>query len=273
MTVIAMTREMGTRGKLVAALLAERLAARLVYHELVDDPPDRADMTGPSDVKRHLGGGSGAGAPPYGAARRNGLMTPAEILETANRGNVIMRGWGAVRILHTIPHVLCIRVCAPMEARIAEMTRRIGVSERTARREIERNDAAHTGVFRRLLGGDWRTSLNYDLVLNTARLSPEDCADLVVDTVSRTAFRETEESRQALADRLAEARIASFLANDPALSAHARNVYISASGGTVTLYGAVSGHGRAAEIEKAVRAHAQCGKIDNAIRNVGYMEA
>ena len=36
MTVIAMTREMGTRGKDVAAGLAERLGIEVVHHEVVE---------------------------------------------------------------------------------------------------------------------------------------------------------------------------------------------------------------------------------------------
>ncbi len=41
MTVIAMTREMGTRGKEVAKHLVERLDVQLVHHELVEAPFDR----------------------------------------------------------------------------------------------------------------------------------------------------------------------------------------------------------------------------------------
>lgn len=262
MTVIAMTREMGTRGKEVAALVAARLGSRLVYHELVNDPPDPTDMTGPSEVKRHLGNGHAKGQP-------NGRMTPLEVLELASRGNVIIRGWGAVRVLHAIPHVVCLRVCAPMEARVAEMVRRLGVSERAARREIERNDASHTGLFQRFFSGDWRDAQDYDVVLNTARMKPEQCADIVVDLVARDTFRETEESRQILADRLTEARVASWLANDPVAKASARNVYVSASGGAITLYGCVRGEGTARELAECVQAHIGSAVIRNELQVLG----
>lgn len=254
MTVIAMTREMGTRGKQVAALVAERLASRLVYHELVNDPPD---TTGPSEVTRHLGNDRDTAAGTSESATGNDRMTPVEVLELASRGNVIIRGWGAARLLRDIPHVLCLRVCAPMEARIAEMMRRLGVSERIARSEIERSDAMHTGMFLRLFGDDWRDAGNYDLVLNTGRTSPEVCAEMVVDAVSSPSFRETPQSRQALADRLAEARIAAFLAAEPHLKGAARGVYVSVSGGTARLFGSVHGEQMAREIARAVRA-SQC---------------
>lgn len=249
MTVIAMTREMGSRGKQVAAILAERLATRLVYHEVVEElhnPPD----AGPSEVRRHLNGDDAPAEP--GRAPRNGRMTAFEILESASRGNVILRGWGAVRLLAGIGHIPCIRVCAPMELRIDEMTRRLGIDARAARREIERNDNAHVSVFQRLFGGDWRETLTYDLVLNTARIPPEDCAETIIELVSRPAFQETAESRQALADRLAEARIAAYLAREPGTRDAAKGVYVSVSGGTVTLFGSVRGESAAREIARTV---------------------
>lgn len=272
MTVIAMTREMGTRGKQVATLLSERLAARLVYHELIEDPPDPADSTGPSEVRRNLNGDD-AVARSNGAAERNGRMTPLEILESASRGNVLLRGWGAVRLLHGIPHVLCVRVCAPMEARIAEMMRRLGVSERTARREIERNDAAHTGVLQRFFGTDWRDPLDYDMVLNSANLTPGDCADLIVETAARPVFSDNPESRQALAERLVEARIAALLAGSPRTRRAAPSVYVSASGGTVRLFGNV-GARDVHEIADLVRSEIGEFQVINDLHtSVGYPNA
>ena len=41
MTIIAMDREMGSRGKDVAALLAEKLDASLILYEIIDHLADR----------------------------------------------------------------------------------------------------------------------------------------------------------------------------------------------------------------------------------------
>lgn len=265
MTVIAMTREMGTRGKEVAALLAERLASKLVYHELVDDPPG----PGPSEVRRHLNGEEAAPQRPNGSPPPGTRITPEEVLALASRGNVIIRGWGAVRLLRAVPQVLCLRVCAPMEARVAEMMRRLGADERTARREIERNDAAHSSLMRRFFGDDWRDPQDYDLVLNTARISPADCADIVFDAVSRGSFSETEESRRTLADRLSEARIAALLAADPELGPHSRDVYVSVADGAATLYGTVRSSATAREIAQTVGSRADVQEVRNAIQAVG----
>jgi hypothetical protein len=58
MAVIAMTREMATLGKDVAAGLAERLGLKVVHHELIEhDVAERAGLD-ESEVHRFLEGGA-----------------------------------------------------------------------------------------------------------------------------------------------------------------------------------------------------------------------
>ena len=42
-----------------------------------------------------------------------------ELLEVAERGNVILRGWGATAVLRPVPHVVCVRITRPFEKRVA----------------------------------------------------------------------------------------------------------------------------------------------------------
>ena len=56
MTVIAMTREMGTLGKDVAAGVAERLGIQVVHHELVERQLAERLQTTESAVHRFLEG-------------------------------------------------------------------------------------------------------------------------------------------------------------------------------------------------------------------------
>lgn len=268
MTVIAMTREMGTRGKDVAEILADRLSSKLVYHELVEEAPERTRTTESSEVRRFLHAGAGEGEAAHAPTDRHGQMTPEEVFEVASRGNVIIRGWGPVRLLRPVPHVLCVRVCAPMEVRVGEMVRRLGVTAEAARREIERSDAAHTSIFARFFGTDWRDALNYDLVLNTAKLAPTECADIIGDAVMSPAFSETEELHRALADRLTEARIAALLRNDPAVKAWARNVYVLVADGKVTLNGIVRTPGAHQEIERVIRDRTGTEAIRNNVQDI-----
>ena len=47
-------------------------------------------------------------------SKRLSRYTAQENLELAIKGNILIRGWGASYLLRSVPHVVCVRVCAPM---------------------------------------------------------------------------------------------------------------------------------------------------------------
>lgn len=250
MTVIAMTREMGSLGKDVARLAADRLDLAIVHHEMIGSSAERTSEHGSSAVDRFLDAGPESR---NGGLEHGGYLTPSEVLELAHRGQVLIRGWGAARLLRGIPHILTVRVCAPKKQRVEEMCRRLGVDARTARREIERSDASHAHAFLRFFPADWRRPTNYDMVLNTGHLSVESCADILVDAARSATLAETAESRLKLADKLLEARVGERLRAAEPFGRRASYVQCSVEEGRVRLYGAVSDGGTAREIEDMVR--------------------
>ena len=194
MAIIAMTREMATLGRDVAAGLAERLGLDIVHHELVaQDIAERAGMR-ESEVQRFLGGEASLLDRWRVDSARVSRYTAEEILELAVKGNVLIRGWGATYLLRNVPHVVCVRICAPMADRERVLMQRLGIHDpATARREIERNDAAHNGTMQRLFGIDWTDPALYALVLNTARIQVADCVEHIVKVAESPTFQETAE--------------------------------------------------------------------------------
>jgi hypothetical protein len=267
MTIIAMTREMGTRGKDVAGQVALKLGLELVHHELIESHSDKQAAAGQSEVRRFLepGGGSERGPP---ATQGSNQLTSAEVFRRVIRGNVVIRGWGATRLLHPIPHVLCVRICAPMALRVDEMMQRLNVTQAVARREIKRSDALHTRAFMRFFESSWRDAENYDLVLNTEHLSIETCAQIVVDAAASPEFEETEETRQILRDKLLAAVITARLRKPGALAKRARDVYVDVSDGTVRLYGAVADYATSDEVETLVRSVDGVEQVQNEIERL-----
>lgn len=216
MPVIAMTREMGSLGKDVARGLAKRLGLDLVQHELVATVADKMKVK-ESAVSRYLEGKSTRLERGGISDNRLSLFTAEEILQVAGRGNVLVRGWGATYVLREIPHVLSVRVCAPVDFRARVLMARIGITDfDNALREIENNDAAHARTMRRLFRVNWEDPTLYDLVLNRQRLSADDCIDVITHTVEQSSFRETEESRRILETKTLEARIYSALKRNDA---------------------------------------------------------
>ncbi len=239
MAVIAMAREMGTLGGEVALVVADHLGLEVIHHELVEH--DIATWTGlpESQVHRLLEGEASMWERWKLDEKRMSRYTALEILELAAKGNVLIRGWGATYLLKSIPHVVCVRVCAPMAFREGILKDRIGLKdEATARREIERNDAAHSGTMQRLFGIDWRDETLYALMLNSARIPVEDCVDHIVRMAQSPAFQETPESRKQLMDQLVLARVRSALERAYGATTNRYGFEVEVSDGKVTLHGA-----------------------------------
>jgi cytidylate kinase len=233
MAVIAMTREMGSLGKDVAAGLADQMGLTVVHQELVEH--NLAERLGvqESTVHRYLEGGASL-LERWKIDKQNlSRYTAEEILELARKGNVVIRGWGATGVLRHIPNVLRVRVCADMGFRERVMLQRLGITDTSqARREIERSDAAHAATVRSFFGVDWQNPLLYHLVLNTGSIPVETCVTIVRLLAERPEFQETEETRSALADKLVEYRVRAALGD-----ALATPINIDVTKGKVTLTG------------------------------------
>lgn len=240
MTVIAMTREMGTRGKDVAAALAGRLGIEVVHHELMERQLAERLNLSESAVHRFLEGEASLWERWSIDPNRLSRFSCEEILELAKRGNVLIRGWGAAQLLRDVTHVTCVRICAPMADRISEMKRRLGIDEdATVQSEIERNDEAHERTVRRQFRTDWRDAVGYDIVINTGSVPLETAVDLVAGLVTTEAYRETEQSRTRLADKLIAARVTTVLDKHLSSSPIGSGLDVEVENGDVTIRGVV----------------------------------
>ena len=240
MTVITMTREMGSLGKDVAAGLATSMGIEVVHRELVEyDLAERMALP-ESDVHRFLEGSPSLLARWKVGGERLARCTAEEIVTLASRGELLIRGWGAASVLRRVPHVLRVRVCAPMALRVRTMQERLGLADEDAvRREIERNDAAHTRAMRGVAGLDWQNPLGYDIVLNTERVPIEEGVRQVETLARSAAFEETPESRRILSDLLVETRVRAAIADDRGFGLSSGNLDVSVTDGVVSVGGFV----------------------------------
>jgi cytidylate kinase len=239
MAVIAMTREMATLGKDVAAGLAERLSLTVVHHELVQHGiSERAGMV-ESEVHRFLEGEASLLERWKIDRKRLSHYTAQEILELAVKGNVLIRGWGATYLLRSVPHIICVRICAPMQFRERVLMGRLAIKDPVlARYEIERNDRAHNGTMQQFFGIDWTDPSLYAVVLNTARVPVEECVEHIVRLAESPAFQETAESRGALLDDLILSRVRAAI--DRHFGRGGGDIDVAVSAGKVTLMGGTS---------------------------------
>ena len=242
MPIIAITREMGSLGKDVARGLGEELGLPVIYHEVIDHLADRMRVR-KSHVIRLLDGSAGLFERLTADKTSLSIFTHDEIFNIAaswtNKGGAIIRGWGATHLLRDIPHVVCVRVCAPFELRKQRMMERLNSSdEQLIAEEIRVNDEAHSAIIRRHFGVQWSEPEHYDVVLNTKRVSVDECVTEVKSIASGAQFAETEAARQKLDDLALAARVRAALRRAP--ETREARVQVSSDTGRVTLSGASS---------------------------------
>ena len=245
MTVIAMTREMGSLGKDVALGLSVEMGLAVVHHELVERELAGRMHLRESEVHRFLEGSAGLFERWKIDQSKLSSYTAAEILQIARKGNVLIRGWGATQLLHDVPHVIRVRVCAPMSVRVQRMLKRMNITDPdVARREIERSDAAHTRVMQQFFDTDWRDPVNYHIVLNTGALPVEACIDQVRLLTQNEMFVPSEASRAVIDDKILETSIRTSLDESERAGLHGRSFDIKVHEGKVVLSGAVASQGQ-----------------------------
>lgn len=201
MPVIAITREMGSLGKDVARGVSEALSIPLIYHEIIDNLADRMRLR-KSHVMRLLDGRAGIFERMTADQTSLSIFAAEEIVNAALQGRgAVIRGWGATQLLRDMPSVVCVRVCAPFEVRKQRMMERLGTDDaEKVEEEIRDNDEAHAAITLRHFSVDYADPEQYDLVLNTQRVSVSECVDQVLRLVRSPQFAETEAARQKLED-------------------------------------------------------------------------
>ena len=103
-------------------------------------------------------------------------------------------------LLRPVSHVFTVRVCAPLEVRVRRVMERHATPRAPALKMIQAYEAGVRARAREFFGVDWRDPLQYDLTVNTERVSLETGAEQVLRLLERPEFRPTDASRRVLAD-------------------------------------------------------------------------
>ena len=143
MPVVALTQGMGSLAQDIAEQLAQELGLTTLQHEVAEHVAQRMHV--PKSLISRLRAGKAGPIERLTADRAAiAVYSAEEVLETAARGDVVLRGWGATALLRTVPHVPCIRIMRPFDQRVQWLMAELGTDDRsTAEDEIKRSDAAN----------------------------------------------------------------------------------------------------------------------------------
>jgi hypothetical protein len=108
-----------------------------------------------------------------------GLIIQA-IEETADRGKVVIAAHAASHALASRADAIRVLVTASPETRRARVAQEQGLEEKDAAKTIERSDSARADYLKRFYGARRELPTQYDLVVNTDRITPDEAVKLVV---------------------------------------------------------------------------------------------
>ena len=236
MTVVAISRELGSGGNAIGAAVARALNFGYVEREIIlraaqshGVPEEKiADV-----AERRLSVWERFDE----EKRRYLVFLAAASYSFAEQGNVVTASRGGPFFLQGIRHAIKVRIMAPFEVRVRRVMEQEKVDPRAAAARVHNYDRELSARIDYLFGLDWALPEHYDLVMNTGDDAWEFYTDLLVSAARHAQYQPTPESLQRIRDLSLAAQVRAAIAKDPVTKNI--NVEVTAQAGRVALKGVV----------------------------------
>jgi len=236
MTIVTISREMGSGGYEIGAAVAKALNFEYVDRQilleaahahgvpeakLVDVVERRLSLWERFDEEK----------------RRYLIFLEAAYYAFAEKGNLVTASRSGPFFVRDVSHALKVRIMAPFEVRVRRVMEQEKVDQRAAAAKVRTYDRELSGRIDYLFGLDWTRPENYDLVINTRDDAWAFYTDLLVAAARHPQYQPTPESRQKIRDLSLAAHVRAAIAKDPVTENI--NVEVTAQAGRVALKGVV----------------------------------
>jgi cytidylate kinase len=129
------------------------------------------------------------------------------IYDYALKDRVVILGRGSTFLLQDIPHVLKVRICAPLKKRIERALIKFDVDQETAASLIEKTDRSRAGYIQSIYGKQWDDKRYFDLTFDTGLQSIEEVTQVIAKALQEWDRRATPEGHQKLRNLALAARV------------------------------------------------------------------
>jgi len=198
---IALSREAGTQGTVVAREVGRRLVWPVYDHELMERIAQEMGLH--SSLLETLDENrlhwmleafeSFAGAPSISESAYLQQLIKTELALGAH-GECVIVGRGATFIL-PIRTTLRVRLMAPLEWRVLTLSQQLGIAYPDAQRRVEEIDRERLASFRELFVKDPAVPYHYDLIINVSEFSVAACAELIIEALHRRQTDATDKEK------------------------------------------------------------------------------
>ena len=197
--ILTLSRELGSGGRTIGRMVAEKLGIPFYDKELVDQiavesgfAPKFIEEPGEHSPTKSLF--SYAFAPQGVPGIMNGLSTAdflwniqcSVILQLAEKGPCVIVGRNADYILKDRPDALHVYTHADMAFRAERIVKKYGESDKSPEARLNEKDKRRRVNYQHYTGRTWGQSQNYDVCLDTGTLGIELCADIITGIVENS---------------------------------------------------------------------------------------
>ena len=216
MSLVVISREMGSGGTQVGKAVAERLGYRFVDREVILDVAHRYDIQ--EEKLARLEESKPTFWERFNKDRDRYLaFLRAAVCGFAVQDNTVIGGRAAPLLLKGIDHALRVRITAPLTVRAARVAEEEHINQAQAEAKIKRYDTESAARLTWLFDTDCSLPIHYDLVLNTERGTLESLSQIIGQTVQLPIFQPTAESLRALQNLNVIAQVQAALLREPGL--------------------------------------------------------
>ncbi|MGB5159120.1 cytidylate kinase family protein [Desulfobacterium sp. N47] len=210
MAIITISRGTMSGGESLAKCISEKLKIPAVSQEILKEASNRFGISQPL-LLQQLEKTKGL---IHGNSTERGLYLTAiqlALAERAQKGPFVYYGHAGHLLLKGVPHVLKIRVIAPLKSRARMLADTHNISFEEAKKRIDKLDESRVKWTRFLYNVDWRDPSIYDLVINLDAISLESACEIIICTLKQAEFKESPESKNIIDDFLLACRVKTAL--------------------------------------------------------------
>lgn len=268
MAIITISREMGSGGIPIVHQVAEELGYSLVDGDAIKNMATEYGLT--HEILLQIDEKPPAFIEQLDRQIELGMnRIQLIVLEKALKGNVVIYGRGGQDLLPGIGNVFRVRVIAPFEDRVERWAEREWIDPDLARSLVRKSDQQRAGFIKYYFDRNWTNPIEYDMVINTARLANETAVKLIVEGIKDRNLTEKKGAAKAkLKDLIIQKKIQIARHADERIEDIWFNIDVE--DGHVTLSGHVYSEAeREAAFDDAEQVEGVVGITDN-LRIVGY---
>lgn len=195
--IITISRQFGSGGHTVGKIVAEKLGIPFYDKELVDQIALESGFA-PKFVEEHGEHSPGRTLLSYAFAPQgvpgvmNGLSTAdflwniqcSAILQLADKGPCVIVGRNSDYILKDRDDCFHVFIYADMAYRAERIVRLYGGSEKSPEARLQEKDKRRKVNYQHYTGRTWGSAENYDICINTATITEEKAADIIISLLA-----------------------------------------------------------------------------------------